>query len=68
MRTVNKDVEKMQEIGEKRRKFKIIISRIHYDGKSRAKIGRFAAEKMDFRLSVIKPNHAHAFLLLYVVL
>ena len=44
MRTVNKDVERKQEISEKRSKCKI-ISKFDYDGETRAKIGRFAAEE-----------------------
>ena len=44
VRTVNKDVEKMHEIGEKWRKSKN-ISNFDCDGDTRAKIGRFAAEK-----------------------
>ena len=44
MRTVNKDVEKMHEIGEKRRKSKN-ISKFDCDSNTRVKIGRFAAEK-----------------------
>ena len=44
MWTVNKDVDKMQEIGDKRHKRKN-RSNFHYDGETRAKIGRFTAEK-----------------------
>ena len=47
MRTVNKGVEKIQEICEKWRKCKN-ISHFHCDGVTRAKIGRFAAEKWTF--------------------
>ena len=47
MRTVNKEVEKIQEICEKWHKCKN-ISNFHCDGVTRAKIGRFAAEKWTF--------------------
>ena len=42
VRTVNKDMEKMNEIGKNRRKCKN-ISNFHCDGETRAKIGRFVS-------------------------
>ena len=62
MRTINKDVEKMQKIDEKRRKCKIIISNFIMT----ARLARRLAGLLPKNGLSLVSNHAHAFLLLYI--